>query len=793
MLVRVAFLAFALILGASAQTPDSVPTIAEQTAGMRAMPGLFPLYLDAKKGEVWLEIPRMNEDFLLVQWLSHGMGYNPIGLDRAQLGSTSLVRFRRFGPKILLEEPNQSYRAAGGDADEARAVEESFATSVHWGAEIAAETEGRVLVDLTPLLLRDSHGISRELDQSDGGSFRPDPKRSAVVLDEARAFPQNIELESLLTFEGSKPGRGVRETTPTPEALTLHVRHSFVALPADGYQPRKFDPRAGIGSIEYADYSTPLDQPLVKRFIRRHRLSKQDPSAAVSAPVEPITYYLDRGAPEPVRSALLDGARWWNEAFEAAGYRDAFRVELLPEDADPLDLRYNIINWVHRSTRGWSYGASVVDPRTGEILKGVVTLGSLRVRQDRLLFEGLIPYFGPTKPAGPSPVEVALSRLRQLSAHEVGHTLGFAHNFATSSYGRESVMDYPAPLVEIAEGKLDLSNAYGVGIGEWDKTIVRYAYSDFPESADEDVQLEGILRDAHERGLLFVSDSDSWPLGAVHPLSSLWDNGDDPIEALRHTMEVRRIALENFGLDNIPPGTPLSELELWLTPLYLHHRYQVEATAKMLGGATFDYGLRGLTGQTVQPVPAAQQIEALKVLVDTLDPASLALPERIIALIPPPAYGYDDRRETIDSRSGRRFDPVAAARVAADVTLAALLEPTRAARLLEQAARDPQMPRLEMVLVELRNRLGFDRQGASDPWLRSIQLESQDSFLKHLMDLADAPDASPQVRAISGRFLEGLAGVVMDGGELTRFLKRPAREDKPAQPLPAPPGSPIGQ
>lgn len=767
--------------------------IANVTGSMRSAPGLFPLYLDQVKGEVWMEIGELDEEFLLVEWLSRGLGYNPIGLDRAQLGSTSLVRFERHGAKILLVEPNQSYRSSSGDADEARAVEESFAASVQWGFEIAAETDGRYLINLTPFLLRDSHGVARRLSGTREGDFRLDDKRSAVLLDEVKAFPKNCELESLLTFGGSKPGPGVRETTPTPEALTLRVRHSFVELPDDGYQPRRFDPRAGVGSVEFADYSAPLDEPLVTRWIRRHRLEKQDPSAAMSPAKEPIVYYLDRGAPEPVRSALLDGARWWNEAFEAAGYRDAFRVELLPADADPLDLRYNVINWVHRSTRGWSYGNSVTDPRTGEILKGVVSLGSLRVRQDRLLFEGLIPFFGPEKPAGPSPVEVALARLRQLSAHEVGHTLGFAHNFAASSYGRESVMDYPAPLVKITEGgDLDLSEAYDAGMGEWDKILVRYAYSDFPEGADEDAELAKILAEADERGLLFVSDSDSRPLGAVHPLSSLWDNGDDPVEALRHTMEVRRIALERFGLDNIPPGIPRSELELWLTPLYLHHRYQVEATAKMLGGEIFDYGVRGATGRPVIPIPAERQQAALDALLETLDPAALALSERILELIPPPAYGYNDRRETMDSRSGRRFDPLAAVRVAADTTLAAMLEPTRAARLVEQSARHPELPRLELVLASIRSKLGVDRATETDPWRKLVQQETQDAFVAQLIELADSPRTSPRVRAIVESHLESLAGAVPNPGNLMRFLRRPGREAQPSQTLPSPPGSPIG-
>lgn len=796
MLLRSLLLLLSFAAGQSlwSQAGKTLPTIADKTQNMEMKQGYFPVFLDREQNSAYLQIDRLDEEFLYVGWLSRGLGYNPIGLDRAQLGESRVVRFRRLGSRVLLEEPNQRYRATSGDPDEVRAVEESFASSALWGGDIVAQTEGSVLVDLTPFLVRDSHGVARQLQESNGGDFRLDPKRSALLPDEVRTFPRNCEIEVLLTFEGGKPGRGVRETTPTPEALTLRVRHSLVELPPAGYRPRRFDPRAGVIPTSFADYAAPLDAPLETRRIIRHRLEKRDPASAVSEPVEPITYYLDRGAPEPVRSALLEGARWWNQAFEAAGYRDGFRVELLPEDADPLDLRYNVINWVHRSTRGWSYGGSVIDPRTGEILKGVVTLGSLRVRQDRLLFEGLIPYFGPSKPAGPSPVEVALARLRQLSAHEVGHTLGFAHNFAASTYGRGSVMDYPAPLVKITEdSRLDLRDAYAVGMGAWDETIVRYAYSDFPPGVDETAALDRILAEAHQKGQLFLSDAEARPLGAPHPLASLWDNGADPVAALRQTMEVRRIALEQFGLDNVPTGTPLSELELWLTPLYLHHRYQVEATVKMLGGLSFDYGVRGKTGEKVETVPADRQEAALKALLETLDPAALALPERILGLIPPPAYGYNDRREGMESRSGRRFDPLAAARIAIDTTLAAMLEPARAARLVEQQARDQQMPGLTSVFDAIRKKLRVGGGGVpSDRWQALVQSEAQAAYAEQLMALARERTAPPMVRQAAERELEHLAQFASTPPEVQRFLKRPAEEAQPPAPLPAPPGSPIG-
>ena len=798
-------------------------SIAEKTAGMQRFEGFFSFYWDAAEGKVWLEIDRLGEDFIYVNWLSRGLGSNPVGLDRAQLGNTRLVRFERYGPKVLLEQPNVRYRALTDDPDERRAVEESFARSVLWGAEVSAESDGVVLVDATDFLLRDAHGIAARLKAVGQGDFKVDPERSTIVPARTKGFPENSEFEVMLTFEGARPGGRVVETTPTPEAVTLHLHHSFVALPPEGYEPRRYDPRAGSSGIVFADYAAPLDAPLQRRWTRRHRLAKRDPAAAISEPVEPIVYYLDPGAPEPVRSALLEGARWWNEAFEAAGFRDAFRVELLPEGADPLDVRYNVINWVHRSTRGWSYGGSVVDPRTGEIIKGVVTLGSLRVRQDRLLFEGLQPQFdeiaGCAAGGGPvpealaavagefGPVDVSLARLRQLSAHEVGHTLGFSHNFAASSYGRESVMDYPAPLATITQdGELDLSDAYDVGIGEWDKIAVRYSYSDFAPGADEDAALEGIIQESIDKDYLFISDADSRPLGAPHPLSSLWDNGSDPVAALEHTMKVREIALERFGADAVAAGRPMSDLALTLAPLYLHHRYQVEATAKTLGGFEFSYAVRGDGRTPVSAVPPERQRAALDVLISTLSAESLSPPRKLLELIPPPAHGYGSSEEALPSRSGRAFDPLAAASVAARMTAAALLEPTRAARLEQQHARFADSPGLDEVITALLNATWLGPPGG-DSWLAAIRYEADTAVLGQILDLAMSAEASPAVRSITEERLRTLLDELRRRGasggsqrrryteaigRIHRFLERPHAPARSPRVPPTPPGSPIG-
>ncbi len=815
---------FAAILLVALPSAAAEPvSIAEKTAAMQRFDGFLPFYWDSASGKIWLQIDRFDQDLIYVNWLSRGLGSNPVGLDRAQLGDARMVRFERIGPKVLLKQPNLRYRALTDDPHERRAVEESFAQSVLWGTEIEAESNGAALVDATDFLLRDAHGVASRLKARGQGDFKLDPKRSAIVLERTKAFPQNSEFEAMLTFEGDRPGARVVETTPTPEAVTLHLHHSFVSAPPSGYRPRLHDPRSGSSSIVFADYATALDAPLETRWMRRHRLAKRDPGAAVSEPVEPIVYYLDPGAPEPVRSALLEGARWWNDAFDAAGYRNAFRVELLPEGADPLDVRYNVINWVHRSTRGWSYGGSVLDPRTGEIIKGVVTLGSLRVRQDRLLFEGLQPQFeviaSCAAAAGPAaealaavagdfgPVDVSLARLRQLSAHEVGHTLGFSHNFASSSYGRESVMDYPAPLVEITpEGDLDLSQAYGVGIGEWDKIAVRYAYTDFPAGADEPAELDKIIREAIDKDLLFLSDADSRPLGAPHPLSSLWDNGPDPVAALGSAMQVRKIALEKFSAQSIDVGRPMSELALTLAPLYLHHRYQVEATAKTLGGFEFSYAVRGDGRTPVTLVPPERQRAALGALLETLSAEALTLTPRLLELLPPPAHGYAPSAEALPSRSGRAFDPLAAAAVAAKGTVDALLEPTRGARLEEFHARDASFPGLDEVITAL---LGATWLGApeSDPWRAAVRYEIDSVALDGLIQLAGANMASPAVRALVADRLSTLAPELRQRGaaaqderwryseaasRIDRFLERPhVPAVEPASPD-VPPGSPIG-
>jgi Met-zincin/Domain of unknown function (DUF5117)/Domain of unknown function (DUF5118) len=745
---------------AAADTAPATPTIAEKTKDATKLAGYFNLYWDAKSGKLWLEIDKWGTEFLYQTSLPAGVGSNDIGLDRGQMGETRVVRFERVGPKVLLMQSNLDYRAVTSDPDERAAVRQSFAESALWGFTAAAEdgsaggdatsaNGGHVLVDATEFFLRDAHHVPEVLARTKQGSFKLDEKRCAFYLARTKNFPLNTEVEATLTFAGEHPGQWVKDVTPSPESITVREHHSFVQLPPPGYKPRVYDPRSSFFGISYQDYATAISEPIVKRFTARHRLRKKDPSAVVSEAVEPIVYYLDRGTPEPIRSALLEGANWWQQAFEAAGYRNAFRVEMMPEGADPMDLRYNVIQWIHRATRGWSYGEGIIDPRTGEIIKGQVSLGSLRVRQDFLIAEGLLAPYEKGKPASPKMQEMALARLRQLAAHEVGHTLGLEHNYSASTVNRSSVMDYPPPVVVLgADGVPDLSQAYATGIGEWDNVSITWGYQDFPAGADEHAGLDKILEDAYlGKHLRFLTDQDARPASSSSSVAHLWDSGSNAIDELDRLMKVREAALKRFGKNNIREGAPLATLEDTLVPIYMLHRYQAEAATKLIGGMDYTFAVRGDGEIPTAIVAPAEQRRALRAVLATLDPRVLALPESLLKIIPPRPVMYPRGREDFKIRTSPAFDAVAPAEAAAQHVMQFLFNPQRAARLVEFHIRDAANPSLSEVIDQI---LRDTHASANSPgYLGEIARAVYSVAIYDLMALANDTTTLPEVRAIA--------------------------------------------
>jgi hypothetical protein len=794
--VAVAILMGTALLCSVGASAEEAPDLDTRVAEMEKKEGLLTFYLDRAQGKVWLEVPAGEDglvgEYIYVEGLVTGLGSNPIGLDRGQLGDSRLVKLRRVANRLLIEQPNLGYRALTDDPAEAAATRQSFATSVLWSGELESTTwDGRSLVDFTSFLVRDAHGVSDRLTAGEQGNFTLDASRSVVDPDACLAFPNNVEFEAVLTYAGSgEIGQHVQSTAPTPEAVTLVQHHSFVRLPDDGYRPREFDPRAGSFAIGFQDYAAPLGDSIHRSWIVRHRLKEGDS----------LVYYVDRAAPEPVRSALVDGAKWWAEAFAAAGFPGAFQVELLPEGAHPLDVRYNVIQWVHRSTRGWSYGGGVIDPRTGEMVKGHVSLGSLRVRQDRLIFEGLLGADVTGSGGANDPIEVALARIRQLSAHEVGHTLGITHNFAASTYGRESVMDYPAPLVKIdGSGNLDLSDAYDVGIGDWDIHAIQFAYTEL--DGDEKSGLEEILRQGREHGLIFITDHDARPPGAAQPVGSLWDNGADAVTHFEHEMRVRRIALDRFGPDRVAVGSPLALLEEVLATVYFRHRYQLEAAIKVVGGMDYAYVVRGDGQPAWSPLAGQAQRRGLDAVLDTLSAAELDIPDKALAALHPRPFGYDGNRELFTHGTSPSFDALGAAATAADLVVAGLLQHERAARMVDFHGRDSSLPGFDVVLSELVA-AAFDPDPTTNDRQIEIQRVVQSVVVARLVELAGNPGATVGVRARAEATLEDLharldsateAGQRYLARQIARQLERLAApaEAGPAAP-PIPPGSPIG-
>lgn len=752
-----------LVLGLLSLTSFSqaIPTIEDKTKGLERKQGFLPYYWDENTGKFYLEITRLDQDILYQVSLPAGLGSNDIGLDRGLLGGTHVLRFKKTGRKILAIKPNFNYRALSGDPREKAAVEQSFAQSVLWGFTVEAQTSDRYLVDATDFLLRDAMQVSTRLRRMQQGNFQYDRNRTTFYLERTRNFPLNTEVETTISFVSSDGSAGgyVRTVSPSDEVITLRMHHSFVQLPDDGYTPREFDTRSGFIPLSYFDYSTPVSEPIEKKFIIRHRLQKKDPTAARSEAVKPIVYYLDNGTPEPIRSALLEGASWWNQAFEAAGFINAFQVKLLPDDADPMDIRYNVINWVHRSTRGWSYGASVVDPRTGEIIKGQVTLGSLRVRQDYLIATGLLAPFENGLPADDQMMKMALARLRQLSAHEVGHTIGLMHNYSSSINDRASVMDYPHPLVRLdANGAIDMRSAYDDKIGEWDKLAITWGYGQFAPGTDEKKELYEILQKAIARGSTFITDRDARAPGGLHPDAHLWDNGKNAVAELKEVMKVRKKALDQFGLNNIRPGTPVSLLEDVLVPVYFYHRYQLEAVTKLVGGMKYQYALRGDGQKPIEWLSRQVQLEALQSSLETVDPTVLKIPDPIASLIPPRPSGYGTTNELFKKKTGLAFDLLSPAESAADYLFSFLFHPERINRLAEQEAMSGSLGLSEMIrTITEKTWKAVRRTGLEG----LIQQQTEQVVLTYLLALSVSEELSFPAQALVQQGLN----------ELTSFIK----------------------
>lgn len=765
-----------IVWGAVAVMALQVPIGMANTAVAQSVSpdgAMLPVKVDAKSGQILVTLPKSGDaqglygTYLYTTSLRTGMGSAPIRLDRGMGGPTQLLSFRRYGDKIAATFENPRFRATG-EAGVMRGGEESFPVSIAWMGKILSETaSGGVVIDIAPFLTLDSIGIADSLNRrGEGKPYSQAADRSLADLNSVKLFPKNIEMDAVQTFTSSAPGREISNIAADPQSLTFEVHHSFVALPEPGFTTRKFDVRSAANATQVFDYGVPLSEDVLKNLAIRFRLEKVDPSAARSAVKNPIIFYIDNAAPEPIRSALQRGVGWWSDAFDAAGMTGGFQVKILPEGTDPLDVRYNVVNWGNRLTRSWSYGQTVVDPRTGEIIKGSVVLGALRVRQDMAIFEALVGA-GETGSGSPNdPITASLARISQLGAHEVGHAIGFMHNFAASTQDRASVMDYPGPYIKLTNGQIDLSDAYDVGIGEWDKFTVDWLYGQPAPGVDPDAAAAAKALASQQAGQRFVTDIDGRAPDGPSPWGSMWDNGPDPAAELARMMKVRAVAIAGFGPQVLHDGEALAGLRRKFVPIWLLHRYQVEAAAKLVGGVDLAYTVVGDNQPAPSQVPAAQQKAALDALLATLSPQALSVPDGLVGTLSAAVNGRSNPQfdtEVFANAGSAVFDPLVATDIGAQVTLDTLLAPTRLTRVYEQSLRDPSLLGIDTLVDRL---VSTAMAGTSDPAGRRIAYRTFMTMARNAQDAETAPEVaailSDRLQQVAKR-MSGATSSGMDG------------------------------